>query len=208
MRAKRWISLILSVGLFCCYTVSTAGALPTSVLCGCDINCDGTVDLADLVAVSSRYGTWVPPGTPEDTNQDGKVDLFDLVCVAAHYQSPVWDAGAPVVKVAVTCSQFDAPGDDDCNLNEEYVCFEQVGGGSADMTGWHVKDEQNHTYTFPPFVLPAGVCVRLYTGSGPNGPTDLYWGSSEAVWNNDYDTVFLYDAAWRPVDQYVYGQRR
>jgi len=210
MNTKRWLPLVLSLVLFLSYCMLTAAGTLPALLCNGDANRDGVVNLSDLVAVAIRYGARVAPGTPEDKNGDGKVDLFDLICVTVHYQliAPVPpNPGAPVVKVAAWCSQFDAPGDDRYNLNGEYVCFVHMGGGPVNMTGWHVKDEQGHTYTFPMFTLPVGAYVRLHTGSGTNTATDLYWAQDSAVWDNDKDTVFLYDDQWRPVDAYTYAIR-
>lgn len=88
-------------------------------------------------------------------------------------------------------------------MNQEWVCFSNY-GGDADVTGWRVRDEANHTYVFPSFTLPAGETVRLHTGSGPDGQTDLYWGSGRAIWNNSGDTVYLYNARGSLVDRYGY----
>jgi len=108
------------------------------------------------------------------------------------------------VRVNGPCSQFDAPGNDHYNLNEEWVCFTNYGGESSEMTHWQVKDEYGNTHVFPPFTLAGGATVRLHTGAGTNTQTDLYWGSSRAIWNNDGDTVYLWDAAGNPVDEYHY----
>lgn len=118
--------------------------------------------------------------------------------------TPTETAAPPDVKVAAWCSQFNAPGNDNDNLNEEYVCFENRGGSAADMTDWYVKDEYGHTYTFPAFTLPAEAHVQVHTGSGSDTDTDLYWGRTRAVWNNGGDTVFLYDDAGELVDEYSY----
>jgi micrococcal nuclease len=72
------------------------------------------------------------------------------------------------------------------------------------MSGWYVKDVANHTYTFPTFALSAGARVKLHTGSGTNTSTDVYWGSGAAIWNNDHDTVYLYDSVGTLVDSYTY----
>ncbi len=114
---------------------------------------------------------------------------------------------APEGKVVVDpgCCQFDAPGNDHDNRNEEYVCFTNRGTEPVDMSGWQVSDEKSHTYRFPAgVVLGPGACVRLRTGSGSNSVTDLYWNSSRAIWNNGGDTVYLYDAQGREVTRYSY----
>jgi len=108
------------------------------------------------------------------------------------------------VKIAPGCCQFNAPGNDNDNLNEEYVCFENRGGTAVNMSAWYVKDEYGWKYTFPAFILQPGARVKLHTGSGTNTATDLYWGRTGAVWNNDGDTVHLYDSEGLLVDSYRY----
>lgn len=110
------------------------------------------------------------------------------------------------VRIAPNCSHFNALGNDNHNLNDEYVCFENYGSAAADMSGWRVRDETAKTYTFPSFVLPSKATVRLHTGAGSDTASDLYWGRTQAVWNNDGDTVSLYDASDVLVDQYRYEE--
>jgi len=114
----------------------------------------------------------------------------------------------PCVVVDPSCCQVDAPNDDHDNLTEEYVCFRNTGDSAANMTGWHVRDEDQKTYTFPTFSLAPQALVRLRTGSGTDTTTDLYWGQGRAVWNNTRDTIYLYDAGWKLVDEYSYPAPR
>lgn len=65
--------------------------LPDMQLRAGDINHDDTVDLFDLVAVSSRYGLQ-GPAYAEDLNADGEVNLYDLVLVSANYGASFHDA--------------------------------------------------------------------------------------------------------------------
>ena len=108
------------------------------------------------------------------------------------------------VRVDSACSQFNAPGDDNKNPTEEYVCFENYGSRRVDMTGWAVHDEVRKRYTFPSFGLGSKASVKLRTGKGVDTDTDLYVGAGSAIWNNDGDTVYLYDSEGRLVDQYTY----
>ena len=108
------------------------------------------------------------------------------------------------VLVAPWCSNFDAEGDDRQNLNDEYVCFQNHDTVAVDMSGWFVQDRVRTTYNFTPFTLGVGAHVRLHTGSDYDTDTDLYWGRGAPVWNNDGDTVYLYDRRWNLVDQYDY----
>ncbi|RPI25464.1 MAG: lamin tail domain-containing protein, partial [Actinobacteria bacterium] len=106
--------------------------------------------------------------------------------------SPVAPAGV----VAIDHVEYDAPGNDNQNLNEEWVRFVNEGATGADLTGWGVKDESaSHRYGFPErFALAPGASVVLHTGCGTDTAADLYWcNTGSAVWNNDGDTVFLLD---------------
>ena len=88
----------------------------------------------------------------------------------------------------------DAEGNDHENRNDEYVVFENTGDTSLDLSGWTVSDDAGQTYSFPDgFTLPAGEQVTLYTGSGTNTDTELYWGSDRAIWNNGGDTITVRD---------------
>ncbi|WP_117592536.1 lamin tail domain-containing protein [Haloprofundus halophilus] len=90
----------------------------------------------------------------------------------------------------------DAEGNDNENLNDEYLVFENTGDEPLDMSGWTIEDEAGHTYTVPSgFTLEPGTQVTLYTGSGTDTDTELYWESSSAIWNNGGDTVIVTDDA-------------
>jgi hypothetical protein len=112
----------------------------------------------------------------------------------------------PNIVVDPSCCQFDAPGDDGANKVEEYVCFRNDGSDPADMLGWTLKDEYGWTYRFPAFSLDPGASVRVRSGCGQDVTTDLYWcdEGATAIWNNDGDTVFLYDGAGALMTEFSY----
>lgn len=94
-----------------------------------------------------------------------------------------------------TCTQVDAPGDDGQNLNEEYVCLENITPEPLELAGWQLNDESGKRYVFQHLRLLPGGRVTLHSGSGTDSAQHLYWGrSGSAVWNNSGDTLFLYDA--------------
>lgn len=86
----------------------------------------------------------------------------------------------------------DAEGNDHYNLNDEYIEFKNTGDQPLDLSGWTVADEADHTYHFPTgFTLDPGATVTLYTGSGDDTESELYWGSGRAIWNNGGDTIIV-----------------
>jgi micrococcal nuclease len=99
----------------------------------------------------------------------------------------------------------DAEGNDNQNLNGEYVIFENTGDEAVDLTGWTVSDEAIHEYAFPAgFKLRPGESVTLYTGDGTDTNNELYWREDGAVWNNAGDTVTVKNDSGDTVDTYTY----
>ena len=110
-----------------------------------------------------------------------------------------------LLQVDPTCSQFNAPGNDNENKNEEYICITNIGTGLVEMSGWSIHDEYGWTYQFPVFTLETGSKVRIITGCGENTQQDLFWCKDEtAVWNNDGDCVYLSDSTGELIADYCY----
>jgi competence protein ComEC len=96
--------------------------------------------------------------------------------------------------LAVAEVHADARGDEDENLNDEYVVFRNAGDRTLDLSGWTVSDEADHRYTFPEgTTLAPGETLTLRTGIGQDGGGDYYWNAERPVWNNAGDTVFVRD---------------
>ncbi len=87
---------------------------------------------------------------------------------------------------------YDAQGSDYSNNNDEYVTIKNS-CQDTNMNEWQIKDEARHIYTFKNFVAETGSQFTLYTGQGQDTQTEIYWGKSCAIWNNDHDTLYLYD---------------
>jgi len=66
-------------------------------------------------------------------------------------------------------------------------------------------DLANHRYEFPFFTLKGSSSVVVHTGLGIDTDSDLYWNSNRAIWNNDGDTIFLYDNLGNLIDSAKYN---
>ncbi|AIF69021.1 hypothetical protein PAP_03005 [Palaeococcus pacificus DY20341] len=95
-------------------------------------------------------------------------------------------------KIVISYVHYDAEGWDRLNLNDEYVIIANIGGSEADLGGWMLTDEVNHTYVFPSVMIKPGSLITVHTGKGTNTDKDLYWGRGSPVWNNNGDTAYLY----------------
>ncbi|NUC72500.1 lamin tail domain-containing protein [Haloterrigena sp. SYSU A558-1] len=119
----------------------------------------------------------------------------------------VWDyaTGDFTDDLSISTIHADAAGSDNSNLNDEYIEVTNERSTAVDMTGWTFSDAAGHTYYFPAgFELGAGESVTIYTGSGSDTDSELYWGQSSAVWNNDGDTVTVTSADGETVTTRAY----
>ncbi len=86
-------------------------------------------------------------------------------------------------------------------LNVEAVVVKYNGEGQLDLTGWHLKDANGNSYTFPPFKLFKNGAVQVHTASGTDTAIDLYWGQHQAVWQSG-EAVLLTNPQGQAQDSY------
>lgn len=152
-------------------------------------------------AISRRY----PPDTAiavrfERAQEDAQANQAGLWAPTAC--GPAANADLIVIDIV-----YDAPGNDNENLNEEWIEIRNDGTTLVDLTGWGIKDESaTNRYAFPDrFTLASDETVIIYTGCGEDFGTVLFWcATRSAVWNNDGDTAFLTDASGNTHTSYGY----
>jgi hypothetical protein len=85
----------------------------------------------------------------------------------------------------------------------EYVLIENRGTDSQNMTGWTLHNTTGQTYYFPTgFTLAGEARVRVWTKTGQDSSTNLYWASSAPIWNDKSDTAYLRDDTRSVVDTF------
>ncbi|WP_222913044.1 lamin tail domain-containing protein [Natrinema sp. SYSU A 869] len=150
---------------------------------------------APTAPLELRDGDPIEPGIDADLQQ--------RTVIPVHGSTAMTDGGTTdesaeptdqVGTLSIATIHEDASADENDNLNDEYIVFENTGDQPLELGGWSVADAADHTYTFPSgFTLDPGAQVALHTGSGSDSATDLYWGSGRAIWNNSGDTVIVRD---------------
>jgi hypothetical protein len=69
------------------------------------------------------------------------------------------------------------------------------GGAPADIGGWRLNaGDPGQDFIFPSFVLQPGQACRVYTNESHPESCDFNFGSGRAIWNNQGDCGYLYDA--------------
>jgi len=101
---------------------------------------------------------------------------------------------------------YDAAGDDDSNLNDEYFALQNTGEETVDLSGWTVENDRGATYQIPQgIMLSPNAVLYIHSGEGSNTSSILYWQASEPVWSNNKDIAVLRNAEGNIVDVYGYG---
>lgn len=110
--------------------------------------------------------------------------------------------------VTIVNINANAPGNDNKNKNGEWIELKNTCPQAVSMNNWLLKDSSlRNEYKFDDFTLDGARSVILYSGCGLNTQEKLYWQCPErrfAVWSNDGDHAFLYDAVGNLIAEYQY----
>jgi endonuclease YncB( thermonuclease family) len=121
------------------------------------------------------------------------------------FQVGIWNpefcAPGPLASIRLWV-QGDPEGADAANLNGEWVRIKNLDPvNPLPVGGWRVRDSGLRGYLFPPHAtIPPGTTMTVYTGSGVETPTDLFWGLSNPVYDSirpdraTGDGAYLFDA--------------
>ena len=105
---------------------------------------------------------------------------------------------------SIAISRVDSTNESGEPSTDERVILKNRSAAPLDLSGWQIQDAAGHTYEFPEgLTIPADMQVVLWTGDGDD-QTTLYWNRSQAVWNNDGDTVSVYDETGSLVSEQSY----
>ena len=111
--------------------------------------------------------------------------------------------------IYISGTQFDAPGDDQQNLNGEWMQLTNGGDDTVLIAGWTLSDKgQSTLYTFPAIFLVPGESVTIFSGTGTMNTTALFMGKTEPIWGNSGDSAILKDGRGTIIDQRSEGGRK
>lgn len=102
-----------------------------------------------------------------------------------------------------------AGGFDSGGLNYESISLKNVDNKKINLDKWVVKNKDGNSYTIKNIKLIPDRIITLYSRSGEDhkvGWVDnyyLYWDSDTEIWDNDGDTIYLYNSHGRLVDSYT-----
>jgi len=91
----------------------------------------------------------------------------------------------------------DAPGNDNENLNGEWIKLQNRCDEDVPLDGYLLKDRtSSNNYFFKNITLNSNNSLTLFSGCGEDTTVNIFWQCPEkrsSVWNNDTDQAYLYD---------------
>jgi micrococcal nuclease len=145
--------------------------------------------------------------TPESFARKGR--YLEVQAEAKRRGIGIWSGMTPAIPgsngVFIADVHPDAAGDDRTNLNDEYITLENGAGVPIDLAGWQVQDSDGFVGTLPEMGIYPGARIILHTGNGTANGTDLFFGSTVPLLNNDGDSITLFDPAGRAVSTRAWG---
>jgi endonuclease YncB( thermonuclease family) len=74
---------------------------------------------------------------------------------------------------------------------KEYVILETK-CGEINLKNWVLQDESRKEYTFSRTINNK---LTVFSEEGEDNEKEVYWQQKQAVWNNDRDTLYLFDSS-------------
>jgi len=109
----------------------------------------------------------------------------------SNHCSTVADSENVNLKILV---HYDANGDDNNNLNDEWVKIRNNSGRSVDISHWWLRDSALNFFRFPASTIIAdnGELI-IHGGTGTTTNNVFYWGNNEPIFANSGDSAYLHD---------------
>jgi len=118
----------------------------------------------------------------------------------------IWSTESYLGALHITSFHANARGDDNDNVNGEYLRVCNVTAEPVDVAGYRLMDNSGNSWTLPSLTVPPGHTVLVHSGEGsvqddPRFQLEAYLGSKTPIWNNDFDVATLLDPSGKKVDQ-------
>ena len=152
-------------------------------------------DLGKLL-VQSGHALWLPNPVEWAHNEEYHRLAQDAANRRLNLYDPDYCGAGPSPEAALDVSiKWDADGNDDRNVNGEWIDIRNTGPAPVPLGGWWVRDSYLITngrgvpgFEFPAYavVLP-GSSVRVHVGRGentPDRPGRFFWGQRTTVFEN------------------------
>jgi micrococcal nuclease len=146
--------------------------------------------------IKAGYAFWYPytSGTDFDTEYEAAQNDASNKTVGLWIESSY--------NLTIDYIEYDPEGEE---ADGEYLVLTNHENYNVTMVGWFLQDEAAQTaYEFN-LTIESNTTIRIYTGSGTDNSTTIFWGWHQGIWNNSGDFAILQDENGYMVDSYRYN---
>jgi LysM repeat protein len=105
------------------------------------------------------------------------------------------------IPFTITTIFYDGSGQ---NESDEYVEIRNDAVGYIQLANWTLRDQENHIFTFPSFVIQPNQVCRVYTNEDHPEWCGFNYQSGVAIWNNTGDCSYIREPANTLINQFCY----
>ena len=87
---------------------------------------------------------------------------------------------------------------------DEYVEIRNNDTFPIQLANWTLRDQANHIFTFPNFIIQVNQVCRIYTNQSHPEWCGFNYGYGTAIWNNTGDCGYLRNSNSTLIDDYCY----
>lgn len=147
---------------------------------------------------------------PEAYDMSG---LLEAQRVARKARRGIWSTEHYQGDLKITSFHANAIGDDEENLNGEYLRVANISGGPVSLAGYTIAKAAGLTFKLPNVVVPEGYTFTLHTGRGvdqqnPREQIRCYLQQDQPIWNNDRERATIYDPFGKVVDWWEHETKK
>lgn len=89
---------------------------------------------------------------------------------------------------------YDAEGDDNTNLNGEWIKIKNISDRTVDISNWWLRDSGQNFFRFSnSTILSNNEELIIYGGKGTDNKSSLYWNNTISLFGNTGDGIYLMD---------------
>jgi endonuclease YncB( thermonuclease family) len=121
-------------------------------------------------------------------------EFLDAEAIARASGVGVWKRSVYSDCISMKSFHYNAKGDDNENLVDEFFVVESLCGETIVADGWTVRNTFN-SFQIPSFSLNHGSEIKIISGKGKSNAQDIFLSSDRPIWNNKGDNLYLRDAS-------------
>jgi hypothetical protein len=159
----------------------------------------------ELVAHGLAHLYLIPP-----VDEDKAKKILAAQKIARLQRLGIWGTARYQGWFHITSFHANPQGNDNFNLNGEYVRIASISDEPQSLQGWYLANRKGERYTYGDVVVPPGHTVMTLSGGGqdqvdPAKQLKVFWNRTKGAWVNRGDTASLHDPDGKIVDQVTYS---